>query len=218
MKIRRFAAALMAAAALVRAPTYVIDPGHGGEDGGAVAKDGTLESGLNLSIALRFDELMGLFGANTVLTRNSEYIVYPAEADTVKARKTADQKHRVEVINASSRPVLVSIHQNNYTGSKPSGAQVFYNKHETSREFAEYTQTLMSSLDENNKRTACAIPDEIYLMRKAECPAILIECGFLSNPGELEKLKDDSYQKKIAVVLTAACIGFNSRLEAAYGT
>lgn len=218
MSFKSFIAAVMAAAVLGGGPAYVIDPGHGGDDGGAMGPDGTLESVLNLSIAMKLDAVMGLFGAQTVLTRDSECILYPPQADTIKKRKNADQKQRVEVVASTENAVLVSIHQNNYTGSKPNGAQVFYNKHTASREFAEYTQILLLCLNESNTRTASAIPDEIYLMRMAKCPAILVECGFLSNPDELKKLKDEEYQKKIAVVLAAACVGFKSELEAAYGT
>ena len=184
--------------------TLILDPGHGGEDGGAVSLSGAYESDINLAIALKLDQIMGLYGVNPVMTRNSNEIVYPKEAASAKAKKTADQKNRLELINSTKNAVLISIHQNQYSSGSPFGAQVLYADTEHSQEFAENVQELLiSSLNPENYRKAVQISKDIYLLNHIHCPAILIECGFLSNPEEESLLKTEAYQLKIAATIAA---------------
>lgn len=219
-----FAAAALVIPAAVRVSgsgepaslVFVIDAGHGGEDGGAVGADGLLESDVNLDVALRLDQLLGLCGVASVLTRDSPSIPYPETAATVQARKRADQERRAAIVNCTQGAVLVSIHQNKYPSAGPSGAQVFYGSVPGSEDFAKHLQTLFSVLG-GNKRLATPISEEIYLLREAHCPAVLIECGFLSNPEELRLLHTDEYRMKLAVVIAAGCIGQLDELEHAYG-
>ena len=186
-------------------PVLIIDPGHGGADGGAQAADGSVESALNLSVAKKLNALAGLFGVETVMTRESEDIAYPDGADSIAGMKRADQHARAELIASVPDGVLISIHQNYYPDERPSGAVVLYAAAEGSRELGEAAQSLLvEKLDSSNRRVAAPVDDEVYLMRSAECPAILVECGFMSNPAELEKLKSGSYQFKIAAVLLSA--------------
>lgn len=200
------------------APTLIIDPGHGGEDGGAVAADGSKESELNLAIALKLEALSGFFGVPTVMTRSSETLDYPESADTIRAKKVADQKARLELINSIQNAVFISIHQNLYTSAAPSGAQALYAGTEGSMELAEMMQNnFIALLNEDNKRTASRISDDIYLMKNAGCTAVLIECGFISNPAELELLKDPEYQSKVASIILASYIQFTSGTENSYG-
>ena len=183
----------------------IIDPGHGGEDGGAVAADGTLEAELNLSIAQKLHGLASFCGVQTILTRTGDHIDYPTDAATISARKTADQKQRVALINNTPNGVLISIHQNWYPTSGPHGAQVLYARNPESESFGTVMHTeLIESLDPDNRRVAAPISEDIYLMRNAACPAALIECGFLSNPEELSKLKDDTYQMKLGMLMLSA--------------
>jgi len=196
--------------------TFVIDAGHGGEDGGAVAADGTKESELNLSIALRLDALMGLCGRPAVLTRASETLDYPASAGTIRERKRFDQERRAALINGTERSVFVSIHQNEYSGTAPRGGQVLYNQFSGSGEFAKFVQMQLSAVC-GDHRKAAPISEDIYLMREANCPAILVECGFLSNPEELTRLKAEDYQIKLAIALAAGCLGYERELESIYG-
>ncbi len=197
--------------------TFVIDAGHGGEDGGAVSEDGLSESSVNLAVARRTDALLGLCGLRSVMTRDSEEISYPPEADSIRKRKQADLEQRSTLVAAMPEAVLVSIHQNQYPSPGPRGVQVFYNDYDGSREFAVYAQELLLRGVGGSERAASRISDSIYLMRKAECPAILVECGFLSNPGELALLKSETYQTKLAVCIAAACMGHAEELERLYG-
>lgn len=193
----------------------IVDAGHGGEDGGAVAVDGTEEAVLNLQISKRIELIASLFGTDVIMTRESDEIEYPENADTIKARKTADQKARLALINSYPQAVLISIHQNKYSSGGPSGAQIFFAKTDGSRELAETAQRLFSVLPTGaSSRAAMAADERIYLMKHAECTAILAECGFVSNSAELELLKSDSHQKNIAAILSAAYLSNRFTLEA----
>lgn len=198
-----------AAEAAETEPVLVIDPGHGGADGGAVAADGTLESDINLDIALRLEALAHFWGIETVMTRSSPDIEYPAEATTLSAMKKADQYARAALVNSTPGAVLISIHQNNYPAAAPWGIQVFYGQEEGSDSLALLMQeNLTAQLCSGNRRLAAQIDDSIYLMKKAACPAILVECGFLSNPDELEKLKTGSYRLELAAVMLASYLQY----------
>ena len=199
-------------------PLLIIDPGHGGEDGGAVAEDGSKESEINLAVALKMEALCGFLGVNTAMTRDSEILDYPKSANTIRAKKIADQKARIELINSTPNAVLISVHQNTYPSAKPSGGQALYGKVEGSQTLAEIIQTNITlNIDADNNRGAAKISDNIYLMKKAECPAVLVECGFMSNPTELELLKTEEYQAKLAAVFVASYTQFISETGNSYG-
>ncbi len=199
-------------------PMLIIDPGHGGEDGGAVASDGSKESELNLAIALKAEALCRFLGIESVMTRNSETLDYPESADTIRAKKQADQKARISLINSAPNGILLSIHQNLYPSASPSGSQVLYSKNENSIALAEIMQNkLTTHLDPDNRRGIAQIADSIYLMKYAKCPAVLVECGFISNPEELAMLKNDVYQQKLAAAMIASYIEFTSETGNYYG-
>ncbi|MDR3278483.1 MAG: N-acetylmuramoyl-L-alanine amidase [Oscillospiraceae bacterium] len=200
----RQAARPVAAVAPPPRVTLVIDAGHGGEDGGAVSPGGARESVINLDVARRLYQLMGFFGMDAVMTRAAERIQYSESASTVRARKAEDQKNRLSLLRAAENAVLVSIHQNKYTSAGPFGAQVLFAPTGGSEEFAKEMQALLvSSLNPGNHRAAAKIQDSIYLMNNVKCPAVLIECGFLSNPTEEALLQTDAYRLKIAAVIAA---------------
>lgn len=183
----------------------IVDAGHGGEDGGAVAPDGTLESDINLDIALRLEALARFWGVDTRMTRTTDSIEYPASARTLAAKKKADQNARLAMINDTPGGVLISIHQNNYPAEAPHGIQVFYGKDPQSAVLAECLQdNLTKALCPGNRRVAEPIDEGIYLMRNAQCPAVLAECGFLSNPAELERLETNEYRTELAAVMLAS--------------
>ena len=202
------------AAAYLTAPgTVVIDAGHGGEDGGATSGS-VRESELNLAVARRLEATLGLFAVKSVMTRNSEEIAYPAEAKTTRERKRADQKARAELINSCGATVLISIHQNKYPDTAPRGAQVLYSGTEGSQQLAELMQgSLVDELDADNRRSAAKIPNDIFLMRSVSCTAVLVECGFMSNPSELTLLTDDVYQQQIAAILAASYLQYELSAE-----
>lgn len=191
----------------------IIDAGHGGDDGGAVAPNGTLESEINLDIALRLETLADFWGVTTVMTRTESSIAYPAEAETLSAKKKADQHARLDLIHKTPGAILISIHQNNYPSSSPWGIQVFYGAVAGSDHLASITQTnLTDQLSPENRRVASSIDSGIFLMREANCPAILVECGFLSNAEELAKLESETYRTELAAVMLASYLQYTKGL------
>ena len=190
-------------------PILIIDAGHGGADGGASTEDGVLESDINLAIAGKLNALAHLYGVNTVMTRETAEIDYPAEADTIAKQKVYDQKNRVALINSYPEGILISIHQNFYPDSRPMGAQVLYGHTTEGEAFGKLLhENLVTTLDPDNRRVASPIDDNIYLMRNAMCTAVLVECGFLSNPQEAALLNSTAYQNKISVVLLASYLEY----------
>ena len=188
-------------------PRIVIDAGHGGEDGGAVAADGTTESFINLSISKRTENVLAFCGVSPIMTRTEEHIDYPDTCATIRSRKRWDQDRRIAIINTEKNTVLVSIHQNFYPSSSPHGIQVLYGSFSGSDLLAkEIHSALIRNLQPDNRRSPALISNTIYLMRKTECPAVLIECGFLSNPSELQLLKTDSYQTKLALIISTSVL------------
>ena len=199
---------IMARANLNDDRLFVIDAGHGGEDGGAVSEDGTAESGINLEIALRLCDLMHFFGCKNAMIRSEDISVCTPGLETFRQRKASDLKNRVAFVNSRDRAILISIHQNSLP-SVPSvhGAQAFYNTKTGARELAEQIQTTLNlTINQANKKTTRQIPDSIYLMKHSEAPAVLIECGFLSNAAETAKLKLSSYQLKLAASILSGVL------------
>ncbi len=183
--------------------TVIIDAGHGGEDGGATSCTGILESEYNLKIACRLDALMNLLGVQTKMVRTTDISVY-TKGNNLSEKKISDLKERVRIVNSTDNALLVSIHQNYFNQSQYSGAQVFFGEHQMSKEFARSTQSLLvGSLNPGSNRVAKKASG-IYLMQKVNCPAILVECGFISNANEEALLRSDDYQKKICCVLGSA--------------
>lgn len=196
--------------AMVPAPertALILDAGHGGEDGGAVSVTGAAESQLNLAIVLKLDAVLGFYGQPAVLLRQEDVSLHDEDARTLRQKKTSDLHNRVELVEQIDSAVLVSIHQNSYTEQRYHGAQVFYAPTQGSQELAEHLQTaLREGLDPENARQAKPIPDTVYLMNHVTCPAVLVECGFLSNPAEEALLRDDTYQRRLAAVLAAGLL------------
>ncbi len=188
--------------------TVVLDPGHGGEDGGAVSPGGVRESSLNLSVALRTRDLLRFLGVPVVMTRETEISLHSPEAATFSEKKVSDLKNRVAFVSQIPNSLLVSIHQNMFSQSKYHGAQVFYAKTAGSQALAEALQAQFSAcLDPSNHRQAKP-SERIYLLEKASCPGVLAECGFLSNPREEALLQTAAYQKKLAAVLAGTVYSF----------
>lgn len=193
--------------------TLIIDAGHGGEDGGAVAVSGTAESHINLAIALKTDQLCGLFGIRTILTRTEDISLADESATTIRMKKRSDLMNRAALVNDTPNAILLSIHQNNFSSSRSRGAQVFFHDDLSSQNWAQHTQTLFQTyLDPNNQRKATKIPDSVYLMNHISCRSVLVECGFLSNPEEDALLESDGYQTKLAVLLTTSFLTFDDTL------
>lgn len=185
--------------------TLVIDAGHGGEDGGAVSASGVSESALNLAVAKRLDAILGFCGVPSVMLREGDVMLSDPGGATIRERKVSDLHNRVAAINGVENAVLISIHQNSFTDARYDGAQVFYAPTEGSRFFAEYTQELLRvCLAPDNDRRAKPIPESVYLMSHISCKAILVECGFLTNPAEDRLLQQPDYQLKLALTVAGA--------------
>ena len=185
----------------------VIDPGHGGEDGGATSCTGVLESQLNLEISLRLNDLLHLLGYDTRMIRQTDRSVY-TKGVTLSEKKISDLKERVKIVNETPNAVLISIHQNQFNDSRYSGAQVFYAKTTGSDVLAKKLQdALVKHLNPGSNRKA-KTAESVYLMKHIQVPGVLIECGFLSNPQEEALLRDAVYQKKLCAVIASVCSTF----------
>lgn len=182
----------------------ILDAGHGGEDGGAVSADGTPESGINLQITLRLADLLTFMGYDVKLTREGEGAVYSPEAVTLREKKVSDLKNRVGLINGQDNAFVISIHQNSLPGHpRVHGAKVFYNSVLPAQQAGMIMQSAMNAAVNGEDRPVTPIDGSIYLMKESRHPAVLVECGFMSNPTESIKLQDSSYQMRLAVAIAA---------------
>lgn len=201
-------------AARHRSAVLVIDAGHGGEDGGAVSLTGAAESGINLAIARKLDLMMGLFGTAPVMLRSEDISLHDEGLQSIKEKKSSDLRNRVEAVEAVENAVLISIHQNTFPDAQYHGAQVFYADESSSQPLAQLMQdNLRNYLDPDNKRLPMKIPESVYLMNHITCPAVLVECGFLSNPAEEQLLRSGDYQTKLAAVLAASWMQYQENPE-----
>ena len=195
----------------------IIDPGHGGADGGAISLTGVHESEINLEIALRLEALAALYGIPTQMTRRTADLNYPEGATTIRAKKVADTKARVELINAAENAVVISIHQNTYDGAGVSGPQVLFARTDASEEFAVNIQSALThALGLDRPRIPVKVPRGVYIMNHIDTPAILVECGFLSNPAEEALLRTADYQLRLAAAMLAGYIQSIDLLMARY--
>lgn len=190
--------------------TLVLDAGHGGIDGGAVAEDGTAEQDINLAIVKKCQALAGFFGIRTVLTRTDQQSLHYDPANTVRQNKVADIHAREEITNRAENPIFVSVHLNKFSDRQYTGAQVFWSKNNPEGQLlAESVQDQLTlGLQPVRQRTAKQAPDSVYLMKHLTCPAIIVECGFLSNQQETEQLKQDGYQKKLSVCMIQGYLNY----------
>lgn len=181
-------------------PVIVIDAGHGGMDGGTTGVSGVKEDAVNLAVAKRLNAILTLFGYETAMTRTSGADL-STEGETIRARKQSDLRNRVSQINALPTAVVVSIHQNHYPDPRYDGPQVFHTA--SAAEPARAMQSaLNAALDPVSRRTA-KITSGVYLMEHISHPGLLVECGFLSNPSEEQKLSTPEYQRDLAAVIAS---------------
>lgn len=191
--------------------TVILDAGHGGEDGGCVAYDDTLEKDINLAISEDVALFFDLFGIRYVQIRTEDISVGDNSLKTVKERKTSDILHRYDIVNSYENSILLSIHQNMYSVEKYKGTQVFYSPNDTaSQMLAECIQSsIRTNLQPDNDRKVKASGNSIYLLYKAQRPSVMVECGFFSNMSELEKLKNKAYQCQMAYFITKGLINYS---------
>lgn len=187
---------------VARSHCIVIDAGHGGEDGGATSCTGRLESGYNLDIALRLNDLLHLLGYDTRMIRTADTAIY-TKGETIAQKKVSDLKERVRIVEETQGSLLLSIHQNTFPDGRYSGAQVFYADTPGSRDLAEQLQTNLVTAVNPGSNRKCKKSDGVYLMEHISRPGVLIECGFLSNAEEEAKLRSATYQKRLCCVIAA---------------
>lgn len=186
----------------------VIDAGHGGEDCGTIGTDGALEKDINLAIALDLYDFARVCGYSANLTRNGDYLVYSEDDD----RSRSDLYNRFDYINSFDNPVLISIHQNHFDDEREWGMQVWYSPNDDvskilADEILNYTK---HNIQPENKRENKKSDSSYYIIHKAKVPSVMVECGFMSNKAENEKLKNEIYQKDIAFSVFA---GFNEYID-----
>ena len=177
--------------------------GHGGFDGGASASDGTVEKDINLFISQELCELLRFNGYNVIMTREDDTGTEDDDSLTIAKRKKSDLYNRLQLMKNNPDSIFVSIHLNKFTTSAASGAQVFYTKNFIeARELANCVQSsIINLIQPENTRVTKQGTGSTYLLKNAVVPTIIVECGFLSNKVELEKLKTQDYQSQMAFAI-----------------
>ncbi len=197
------------------AKTIIIDAGHGGPDGGTSADDGTLEKDLNLQISHKLNNVLCSMGFETVMIRTEDISIHDDNAETIRQKKISDLRNRLDIINNTDDAIFVSIHQNHFSSSKYNGTQIFYSKNNRlSQKLAEAVRLpVISILQPDNTREIKKSGSEIYLLNNAQVPAIMVECGFLSNYSETERLKDEFYQQELSFVIAMGIADYFTETE-----
>lgn len=197
-------------------PVIIIDAGHGGEDGGTQSSDGILEKNINLAISKKIDKILTRYGFTTVMIRESDELIYDEDLSTMRSKKSSDLHNRMKVMEKYPGSIFLSIHQNHFSEEKYSGAQVFYCKtRDGSAELADCIQkSIVSTLQKENTRQIKACSSDIYLIYNAVTTAVMVECGFMSNEAETEKLSDNTYQYEMALAISKGLMNYLQQKEA----
>ena len=191
-------------------PLIIIDAGHGGEDGGTQSASGILEKDINLKIAGKLEKILNRYGFQTVSVRDSDRMIYDESASTIREKKSSDLHNRMDIMKQYPGCIFLSIHQNHFSESKYSGAQVFYcEKTDGSDLLAACIQkSIVNSLQKENTRQTKACTSSVYLIHDAVATAVMVECGFLSNAEEAEKLSDNTYQYEMALAIAKGLVNY----------
>ena len=190
--------------------TVIIDAGHGGEDGGTSSASGLVEKDINLDIAGKLCQMLRASGVNVVMTREEDKLLYDRNVDFKGRKKKLDLAARIAVANSTPNAVFVSIHMNSFSDAKYSGMQVWYSpNHALSATLADSIRaTNQKMLQPTNKRKTALATSAINVLYNAKCPAVLVECGFLSSPTDSERFSTDEYRQKTAFVLFCSIMEF----------
>lgn len=196
-------------------PVIIIDAGHGGEDGGTQSESGILEKDINLSISLKVDAIFQLLGFETILVREGDYLIYDFSSTTISEKKVSDIHNRMAIMAANPNSIFLSIHQNYFEQSQYSGAQVFYSGNtEQSAIIAQYLQdSIVQTLQVDNTREIKQSTSDVYLLYNAATPAVMVECGFLSNEQEAQLLSDEYYQQQMSTAIVSGIINYLNNQE-----
>lgn len=185
--------------------TVIVDPGHGIPDGGAVGATGTIEQKINLAISQKLSTVLEGKGIKVVMTRSDESGLWTGDDKTIREMKVEDMHNRLKIMKKSKADLFLSIHMNYYKDQSASGLRVFYSaNHEDIKSLAENIQSRMSDITGAGISVVKSADKKLFLMKNPPIPAILIECGFLSNPSEEKKLNDIDYQSRLAWAIADA--------------
>lgn len=200
------------AEAPVQAPDFVIDPGHGGEDGGAEA-GGILEKDLNLSVSFKIADICTIFGYDALLTRDGDRLLYDEYGDYTDytgKKKTFDLRNRLRKAEESGAGLFIGVHMNKFPEAKYKGLQVYYSPNdEKSKNAAEFIRSYSKKyVDPANERECKKAGKSIYILNRIDMPAVLVECGFISNEEERALLTTPEYQSRLAAAIFASCAEF----------
>lgn len=192
-----------------KAPVIVIDPGHGGEDGGASSEDGLLEKDLNLEVSRLCSVLLELGGCDVRMTRSTDTLLYDLYGDRENYKgykKTYDLKNRLRFASEAEADAFVSIHMNKFCQKQYNGLQVYYSPNcDSSKQLAEgIKNSVRLNLQPENERETKKATSSIYLLKNIKIPAVLVECGFLSNYEEAQKLSTAEYRRDLSSVIAAS--------------
>lgn len=187
----------------------ILDPGHGGPDGGASGSDGTVEKELNLSMALKVQKLLQQAGCTVFMTRSDDRSLSTIEDEVKKMRKIADLNNRKEISERLGVDAFVSIHMNTFSDPQYFGTQTFYSSSPADSKFlADFIQEEIRLIDPANKRETKNGTGSIFILDGVSVPSVVVECGFLSNPTDLQRLKSEEYQNKLAGAIFNGIIKF----------
>ncbi|MGL4991795.1 MAG: N-acetylmuramoyl-L-alanine amidase CwlD [Sarcina sp.] len=181
----------------------LIDPGHGGIDGGAISKDGILEKDINLNISLSIKKELENAGYKIYMTREEDKGLYK-EGQTIRQKKSEDLANRVKMKNSTNADIFISIHQNMFQEQKYKGLQVWYTTQSPeSKQLADLIQnTAKDMIDPENKRSPKDAGTQFRVLRNvSKTASVIVECGFLSNPEEAKLLMNSEYQQKFAIMI-----------------
>jgi len=195
----------------VVSPCIILDAGHGSPDGGTTGVDGQVEKDINLAITLKTEKFLKLAGYNVILTRADDSGIFDNNLSTIRKKKISDMNKRLDVINKNPNNIFVSIHQNYYEGAS-SGSQIFYSPNNPNSKI--FAQTIQDSIKEliqpENHRKIKQSDRSLFLLLHAKSPAVLIECGFLSDYKEAKLLASDEYQNKMAFCIYVSIVRYFS--------
>ncbi len=184
-------------------PVVIVDAGHGGEDGGAVALDKSAEKNYNLDIALRLRQILAFYGYNVIMTRTEDVMTCDDGLETVRSKKISDIHNRFNIIENNPDALFISIHQNKFSDTSQHGTQVFYSGNNPgSKALADsIQQSVTENIQPDNTRRTKKSGTEIFLLYHSKIPSVLVECGFISNYDDLQKLKTDEYRLQLAMLI-----------------
>lgn len=190
-------------------PVVIIDPGHGGIDGGAEA-NGLIEKDINLAISLNLRDFLSMQGFRVIMTREDDRSIHDQGITQISRQKRSDMYNRLALIEDHPEAIFVSIHQNKFEQASVCGAQVFYsqNNPDSQQLAAQIQSSFASLLQPDNTREIKPAENNLFLLYEATVPAVMVECGFLSNQQEAGQLSDPTYQRKVAFVVGQALCRF----------